>query len=147
MKLCNLLFAGLLSASLATSAQCVNPTTVVCVVGSRTCTLYNAGTLGSYGSYTPGSPTAPVCCGIRMPGYALVGFYGCYIARNLNDRNTTTALDRVAAHNPVFLVACNGDLLPFSAKTFPEREWSAARAVSLSDKKPWGSNGSKGLER
>lgn len=61
-----------------------------------------------------------------------------YIARNMVNTSRET-LARLAVHNPIFLVACNGDLVPYTddmAQSHAhERTWSVDRAIEHNDSK------------
>ena len=79
--------------------------------------LNNVGYFSTFGDYYPAGPLAPICCGIRHPGYLALGGMGCWIEKNLSEPETRTALARLTMHNPVLLVACTGDLAQFSTSS------------------------------
>lgn len=79
------------------------------------------------GDFTPQGQAH--CCGQIVPNEYTSASDGCYLVKSMTTIMRKT-LARLAEHNPVFLVACNGDLVPYQESAAPVPTWSADRALS-----------------
>jgi len=130
MYLTRICLAGLLLSPAVAFAQCANPTTLVCVTPSG-CNLeipagYN---VGISGQDAPGGPKPITCCGDPVPGYVTLGG-DCLYSKVLSEPPMKKVMASLSVHNPLLLVACDGDLIPFSGSIAHQQQWSAKRALS-----------------
>lgn len=119
--------------SVKTHAQCTTPVTFVCV-GSGSCKPQPDTTAcfmgNGMGDYVPAGQMR--CCGQIVPNEYGCGVDGCLWAKNMTKTMRTT-LAHLAVHNRVFLVACNGGLVPYQDSAAAEQArptWSANQALS-----------------
>lgn len=114
-------------------AQCTTPVQFVCV-GGGSCAPQPDTTacfMGNGQGYV--IPDGQMrCCGQIVPNE-----YGCGVPECLWSKNMTktmrTTLAHLAVHDRVFLVSCNGGLVPYrdtAAAAQAKPSWSASRALS-----------------
>lgn len=135
-----LLLASVILGSVSAYAQCISPVTLTCVNSNGCRASMNVYEYNPGAAYTPATYTPVVCYGVQQFGYYNSGYCCCEIIKNLGAPATSRALARLSAEGPVFLVACNGDLVPFSKDMAQERPWSPDQALPLLDGAPRGKN-------
>lgn len=114
--------------SVKTYAQCASPTTYQC--GCDGGSVHSGFVISGLGTYFFSNQAK--CCNVPIPNIYTQGNGDCFWAKNIT-KSTQEELAQLALHNRVFLVACNGDFIPYANSTNEkqaESTWSADRALS-----------------